>query len=188
MQRELFWERSKLQSSWEPFEVLIERSRSLRDRDAPGDPCASCTCLWGAAEGGMQLNPRAAITANYPSVNCLARENVKTGQARLPDGLTLPRAAGTADPQHTQCSQLLLLCPCCHGKPHRAVTSQPGELTLPTGVMKSLHFAENCPVLPWLCRQLWDLPTRCKSFWRCCLSSGCPASAMGSEPAHTIPS
>jgi len=45
MQRELFWGWSELQSSWEPFEIIMERSRSLRDRDAPGDPSASCTCL-----------------------------------------------------------------------------------------------------------------------------------------------
>lgn len=33
------------------FEVLIERNCSLQDRDAPADPSASCTCLWGGGEG-----------------------------------------------------------------------------------------------------------------------------------------
>lgn len=39
------------------FEVIIERSCSRWDRDAPGDPSASCTCLQGGGEGGTQLNP-----------------------------------------------------------------------------------------------------------------------------------
>lgn len=62
MQRELFWGWSELQSSWEPFEVIIERSRSLWDRDAPSDPSASCTCLRGGGEGGDAIKP---LSSNY---------------------------------------------------------------------------------------------------------------------------